>query len=108
MSAPLTEPVGIGVPSQTIFEWYGSESACSGAAMDYCRGDVGQLLRGAGVASAGRFLERPLFAGRRSEAAMTLELRNVLKRLPRILAVDKVRFSAPACEITGYVAHYYA
>jgi hypothetical protein len=32
------------------------------------------------VASAGRFLERPLFAGRRSEAAMTFEPRDVSQR----------------------------
>src|ERR1039457_5972910 len=34
---------------------------------------------------------------------MTLELRNVTKRFPGVLAVDNVRFSAPAGEITGYL-----
>ena len=34
---------------------------------------------------------------------MTLELRNVSKRFPGVLAVDNVSFSAPAGEITGYL-----
>jgi ABC-2 type transport system ATP-binding protein len=34
---------------------------------------------------------------------MTLELRNVTKRFPGVLAVDDVSFSAPAGEITGYL-----
>jgi ABC-2 type transport system ATP-binding protein len=34
---------------------------------------------------------------------MTLELRNVSKRFPGVLAVDDVSFSAPAGEITGYL-----
>ena len=34
---------------------------------------------------------------------MTLELRNVSKRFPGVLAVDNVSFSAPACQITGYL-----
>jgi ABC-2 type transport system ATP-binding protein len=34
---------------------------------------------------------------------MTLELRNVCKRFPGVLAVDNVSFSAPAGEITGYL-----
>ena len=35
---------------------------------------------------------------------MTLELRNVSKRFPGVLAVD-VSFSAPAGEITGYLGY---
>ena len=34
---------------------------------------------------------------------MTLELRNISKRFPGVLAVDNVSFSAPAGEITGYL-----
>jgi ABC-type cobalamin/Fe3+-siderophores transport system ATPase subunit len=34
---------------------------------------------------------------------MTLELRNVSKRFPGVLAVDNVSFSTPAGEITGYL-----
>lgn len=34
---------------------------------------------------------------------MTLELRNVSKRFPGVLAVDDVSFSAPGGEITGYL-----
>ncbi len=34
---------------------------------------------------------------------MTLELRNVTKRFPGVLAVDNVSFSAPAGQITGYL-----
>ena len=34
---------------------------------------------------------------------MTLELRNVSKRFPGVLALDNVSFSAPAGEITGYL-----
>jgi len=34
---------------------------------------------------------------------MMLELRNVSKRFPGVLAVDNVSFSAPAGEITGYL-----
>jgi ABC-2 type transport system ATP-binding protein len=34
---------------------------------------------------------------------MTLELRNVSKRFPGVLAVDDVSFSAPSGEITGYL-----
>jgi len=34
---------------------------------------------------------------------MSLELRNVCKRFPGVLAVDHVSFSAPAGEITGYL-----
>jgi ABC-2 type transport system ATP-binding protein len=34
---------------------------------------------------------------------MTLELRNVSKRFPGVLAVDNVSFIAPAGEITGYL-----
>jgi len=34
---------------------------------------------------------------------MTLELRNVTKRFPGVLAVDDVSFSAPSGEITGYL-----
>lgn len=34
---------------------------------------------------------------------MTLELRNVYKRFPGVLAVDNVSFIAPAGEITGYL-----
>jgi ABC-2 type transport system ATP-binding protein len=34
---------------------------------------------------------------------VTLELRNVSKRFPGVLAVDDVSFSAPAGEITGYL-----
>ncbi len=34
---------------------------------------------------------------------MNLELRNVSKRFPGVLAVDHVSFSAPAGEITGYL-----
>jgi ABC-2 type transport system ATP-binding protein len=34
---------------------------------------------------------------------MTLELRNVSKRFPGVLAVDNVSFSAPSGEITGYL-----
>jgi ABC-type multidrug transport system ATPase subunit len=35
---------------------------------------------------------------------MTLQLRNVSKRFPGVPAVDDVSFSAPADEITGYLA----
>jgi ABC-type sugar transport system ATPase subunit len=34
---------------------------------------------------------------------MTLELRNVSKRFPGVLAVDDVSVSAPAVEITAYL-----
>src|SRR5664280_552991 len=66
-------------------------------------GGVGQLLRESRVALPGRFLERSLFGSRGGAATMTLELRNVSKRFPGVLAVDNVSFSAPAGEITGYL-----
>jgi ABC-2 type transport system ATP-binding protein len=34
---------------------------------------------------------------------MALELHNVCKRFPGVVAVDNVSFSAPAGEITGYL-----
>src|ERR1035438_5876169 len=52
---------------------------------------------------SGRFLEESLFGSRRGAATMTLELRNVTKRFPGVLAVDDVSFSAPSGKITGYL-----
>jgi hypothetical protein len=101
---PLTEPVRIGAPSQTFLEWYGSESACP---CGHGLLQTSEMLSSYSAAPEWHRLDAswsgPLFAGRGSEAAMTLELRNVSKQFPGALAVDDVSFPAPAGETTGYL-----
>jgi len=70
--------------------------------------DAGQLLRGTGVASAGRLLERFLFTACRSEAAMTFEPRNVCRNdSPAYSLWMRSAFRLRRARCTGYVAHCY-
>ena len=67
------------------------------------RGGDDELYGQAGMASPGRFVARPVCELRGRAPVMRLELRNVSKRFPGVLAVDDVSFEARGGEVTGYL-----